>query len=138
VTYADTQVVASGKPLWTYMRSALQNGVMPLPPVPIDPGDRDALIRWLDAGAPARTASDLCTVPVDPGEGGVGAAESGALDSPDPGEGAVESGITLDARAPDAPDVGSFLDSSADEGPGDAGTDTLDTCSADGASLPCN
>jgi hypothetical protein len=71
VTYQDTQVVLSGNPLWVHMRNAVDNGIMPLPPVMIDPAARDALLRWLYAGAPARTASDVCSDPnVDP-DGGV-------------------------------------------------------------------
>jgi hypothetical protein len=137
VTYADTQVVASGKPLWTYMRTALQNGVMPLPPVQIDPVDRDILIRWVDAGAPPRQASDMCVgSTVDPGEGGVDA-EAGALDSPDHGDGTAESG-TFDVGAPDALDDGGSLDSPADAGATEAASNPPDACSSDDAGLPCN
>ena len=136
VTYADTQVVASGKPLWSYMIVALQNGVMPLPPVQIAPADRDTLIRWLDAGAPPRSASDMCARPaVDLGEGGIDA-ESGAPDSPDDGNGGVESGA-LDARAPDALDDGRSSDSFADDAATEAGSD-IDACTPDDAGAPCN
>jgi hypothetical protein len=136
VTYADTQAVASGKPLWSYMIVALQNGVMPLPPVQIAPADRDTLIRWLDAGAPPRSASDMCARPaVDLGDGGIDA-EGGAPDSPDDGNAAVESG-TLDARAPDALDDGRSSDSFADDGATDAGSE-IDACPADDAGPPCN
>jgi hypothetical protein len=136
VTYADTQVVASGKPLWSYMMVALQNGVMPLPPVQIAPADRDTLIRWLDAGAPPRSSSDMCARPaVDLGEGGVDA-EGGALDSPDDGIGVVESG-TLDVRAPDALDDGRSSDSFAEDTATEAGSDA-EACTPDDAGAPCN
>lgn len=64
VTYDDTHNVQGGKPIWQYMLNVVENGIMPLPPVQIAAGDRDTLLRWLDAGAPARTAYDTCSVVV--------------------------------------------------------------------------
>jgi hypothetical protein len=62
VTYDDTHVVQGGKAIWQYMLNVVENGIMPLPPVEITAGDRDTLLQWLNAGAPARTASDTCSV----------------------------------------------------------------------------
>ena len=67
------------------MRTALEAGVMPLPPVTIGQSDATALLRWLNAGAPPRTAADVCAAPtVDPAEAGADAADGGAtLESSD-------------------------------------------------------
>ena len=58
VTYADTQTVSNGQPVWQYMRTVVASGAMPLPPVQITAADRDTLTRWLNSGAPARTVTD--------------------------------------------------------------------------------
>jgi len=60
VTYDDTQRDVSGKPLWTYMKSALEAGRMPAPPVELAPADRDTLIAWLGDGAPPRPEGTTC------------------------------------------------------------------------------
>jgi hypothetical protein len=148
VTYEDTQVIASGQPIWTYMRTALQDGVMPLPPVEIDSADRDTLIRWLDAGAPARTASDQCSLPeVAPPDGGI-VAESDAPDSSDgseDGDAGSGDGCTLDAL--DKPDVAAdaarlvdadgALPTSADPADGDADGGSLGACALDESGARC-
>ena len=116
VTYADTQAtINGGKPIWQYMLSVVQNGVMPLPPVQIDPGDRDTLLRWLQSGAPARAAGDMCTtILIDPDAGAT--LDAGATDEPE-------------ASADDAGE-GSAAETSAD-------TDAAPTCS-DAAAMPAD
>jgi uncharacterized membrane protein len=51
VTYADTQLDVEGKPLWTYMQSAIEEGRMPLPPYELTDAERDTLLGWLRGGA---------------------------------------------------------------------------------------
>ncbi len=112
VTYDDTHAMASGEPLWHYMRIVVQSGVMPLPPVQLAAAERDTLLRWLNAGAPARTASDTCVPSMDSGEAGV---EEGTVVSDsglDEANAEAES-ATLDSGAPDA---SSDADASADAG----------------------
>jgi hypothetical protein len=83
-------------PIWTYMRTVLESGAMPLPPVKIDPADRETLIRWLDAGAPALLASSLCEPVVD-SDGG-NDTEAGPLSSADDaGSGAGDAGEEMAA-----------------------------------------
>jgi hypothetical protein len=108
VTYDDTHVVnaiTNGKPIWHYMLSAVQSGLMPLTPVQINAGDRDALLAWLNAGAPARTPTDMCSVvSADPGDAGFGAdSDAAATDSPDA---ALEADAGPDSCGCDASDNG--------------------------------
>jgi hypothetical protein len=106
VTYQDTHVVLSGNPTWVHMRNAIENGIMPLPPVQIDPASRDALLRWLYAGAPARTASDLCSDPnVDPDGGASGDGAVGADDASLGMEASQADGAAVEA-AKDGADAG--------------------------------
>ena len=114
VSYDDTQVVMSGKPVWMYMRTVLQTGVMPLPPVTIAPSDLATLLHWLDDGAPPRSATDVCsTVLVDPPDAGTDAAEAEA-DTADAGAGTVDAGA--DADTPEGDDGGAL---GPDDGVGD-------------------
>lgn len=60
VTYADTQTNVSGRPLWSYMLAALQNNRMPLPPATLSSDQHDALMAWLQAGAPPAESGEEC------------------------------------------------------------------------------
>jgi hypothetical protein len=144
VTYADTQVLVGGRPIWTYMRAVLENGAMPLPPVKIDPADRDTLIRWLDAGAPAGFASSACSPDVDSAAGSE--TEAGPLSSPgDEGAAARDAGAETSASersAPDAPskdavDAGEEMAvaETLDAGPAVA-SDVIDTCCTNDGGAP--
>jgi hypothetical protein len=118
VTYADTQVISTGEPLWHYMRIVVENGVMPLPPVTISAADRDTLTAWLEAGAPARGPTDSCD-DGDTGEAGTEAADpTGDEVSDDPGD------ASLGADAPDGGN-GTVADDGASE------ADTVQTSSSD-------
>jgi hypothetical protein len=78
VTFADTHASNGGKPIWQYMETAVANGVMPLPPVDIEPADRDTLLRWLQAGATARAPGETCPdETVDPAADAGGASDAG-------------------------------------------------------------
>jgi hypothetical protein len=142
VTYADTQVLVGGRPIWAYMRTVLENGAMPLPPVKIDPADRDALIRWLDAGAPASFASSGCAPAVD--SGGGNDTEAGQLSSASDG-GAGDAGAASSASegsAPDAPrsdavDAGEEMAvaETPDADPA-VGSDVIETCCTNDGSAP--
>jgi hypothetical protein len=129
LTYADTQVVISNKPIWGYMRMVLMQGIMPLPPVQIGPTDKAILLRWLNAGAPQSLASDVCSrvdaggldgVPdaLDDGEvdGAANDALSGGDQGGDPQSPNSDGAPSGDAPANDAPD--------ADANPDAAGADT--------------
>jgi hypothetical protein len=119
VTYADTHAIdgPSGKPIWSFMFDAVSKNVMPLPPVMISPGDRQVLLDWLSAGAPAAQASDSCTAleladaAVD-GDASDGSRPLDAADPPDatqPEAGAAECGGGADAQSVDAsPEAASF------------------------------
>jgi hypothetical protein len=98
-------------PIWTYMRVVLQKGTMPLPPVKIDPADRDTLLRWLDAGAPTTGGPGLCASAVDSGDGNdvAGGEASSAND-----------GLTVPNEAGTAP---SSSDAGAAGVPNDEGVD---------------
>jgi uncharacterized membrane protein len=67
VTYADTQVDVEGKPLWTYMQTAVEEGRMPLPPYALTADERSMLLEWLRGGAMSAAAGDLCSAPPDGG-----------------------------------------------------------------------
>lgn len=60
VTYANTQAMISGKPVYEYMRAALESGRMPLDPITIAPRDREVLLAWLRADAPPRRSGEGC------------------------------------------------------------------------------
>ncbi len=60
VTYVDTQVVVNGRPIASYMLAALEIGRMPMPPVQLDPADRETLVRWLRDGAPPKPSGLRC------------------------------------------------------------------------------
>jgi hypothetical protein len=106
VTYDDTHVVnaiTNGRPIWQYMLSAVQSGLMPLTPVQIAAADRDALLSWLDAGAPARTANDTCSVvSVDPLEAGLDADAAVTDSAGDPSDAASEADAGTDPCGCDA------------------------------------
>ncbi|HEV3189657.1 MAG TPA: hypothetical protein VGY54_04125, partial [Polyangiaceae bacterium] len=99
VTYADTQALIGGMPIWTYMRSVLENGAMPLPPVKIDPADRDILLRWLGEGAPTSLASGPCLPIVD--SNGGNETEGGPLSAANDGD-TAESDAAVVTSSPDA------------------------------------
>jgi hypothetical protein len=113
VSYHDTQVVLSGNPIWVHMRNAVENGIMPLPPVTIDPASRDTLLRWLDAGAPARTASDVCSDPNADPDSGVDADSAAVSDDANPsteasdgaGDAVIEGAVSGDGGAVEGGDV---------------------------------
>ena len=128
VTYDDTQVIASGMPIWTYMRTAVENRVMPLPPVQIDPVDRDTLISWLESGAPASLPSDRCSDPTADSDGATEGEAPDSSDSPDAGDGGLE---TCTGDAFDADETGDAFDSPADQTPLDAGGGSLEACAPD-------
>lgn len=95
LTYADTQAVVSGKPIWGYMQKVLVGRMMPLPPVQIEPADRAVLLGWLEAGAPPRLASDVCSVAGagdDAADGPPDAVGDAACDGPDDARGAEDGG----------------------------------------------
>ncbi len=144
VTYADTQVLVGGRPIWAYMRTVLETGAMPLPPVKIDPADRDTLIRWLDAGAPTSLASGGCAPAID--SGGGDDTEAGPLSSASDGAAAASDGGTAtsasegsapDARSSDAVDAGEdmALAETLDADPAVA-SDAIDTCCTNDGSAP--
>ncbi len=123
VTYDDTQVVASGEPLWHYMRIVVQSGVMPLPPVQISATDRQTLSKWLNAGAPAATAGDTCTPLVDAADGGVeqDAAPGSAGDEPmDEAASPSVDDTPADFDAADALDAADAADALQTDGPSGA------------------
>ena len=144
VTYADTQVLVGGKPVWTYMRVVVESGAMPLPPVKIDPADRDTLIRWLDAGAPTSFGPSACAPAVD--SGGANDTEAGPLSSAsDGGAGAGDAGAVMSASegsAPDAPDkdaVDAGEDAAVATTPDPdaaAASDAIDTCCTSDGNAP--
>lgn len=133
VTYDDTQVVASGKPIWRYMLTALQNGLMPLPPVQIALADRDALIRWLNAGAPPRVTTNDCSEQ-DAGSDAAGDSPDSPAADADDEDASGDAGTldALDALEGDAPPR-----SSDNETESDAGIASLDACTLDDGSTPC-
>jgi hypothetical protein len=108
VTYADTQAIdgPSGRPIWSFMVTAVSSGTMPLAPVKLAPTDRAMLLDWLNAGAPPAQPSDSCSAPnVDPVEGGADP-EAAPLDSStgdDPTE-LVDSGVPVEG-SPSADDA---------------------------------
>lgn len=137
VTYQDTQVPSNGVPLWKFMRAVVQSGAMPLPPVQMDTSQRDLLLAWFDAGAPSRSATDMCSEPLvdnpDAGSDANGVSNDAGGDEADAsaatsdgGGNAPESG-TLDGGAlqSDAPDGGDAVDC------GD-----IDACATDGDDAP--
>jgi hypothetical protein len=104
VTYDDTQVIASGEPLWKYMRIALQSGAMPLPPVQIDAAERDQLLAWFEAGAPPRSAADLCSdTSTDDAEAGADIDGGALYPSSDEGGPDTDGADAGDAVTNDAP-----------------------------------
>lgn len=60
VTYGDVLGTLDGRPMAHWMEMAVSEGDMPLPPVELANADRDTLLTWLRAGAPARGAGDSC------------------------------------------------------------------------------
>jgi hypothetical protein len=139
VTYEDTQVVSGGKPIWSYMRTALQTGIMPLPPVQIDSADLDTLMLWLDAGAPASKTSDTCSGPaVGPPEGGIDAESDPPNSSAGDADGDARSDDACSEETLDSLDADGALRSSADEADGDAGRASLDGCALDDGGTGCD
>jgi hypothetical protein len=136
VTYEDTQALASGVPLWKFMRAVVQSGAMPLPPVQIDPAQRDLLLAWFDAGAPARSASDMCSdMPVDSSDSGDDASNvstDGGADGGDAGSDTSDGGG--DAPGSSTPEGGA-VDGGAPESDAPADSDAaecadIDACTA--------
>jgi cytochrome c5 len=74
VTYADTQRVIGGQPLWRHMRSHVLEGEQPAMPPPSYPqlsqDEKNALSAWFNAGAPSST--EHCHGGTDAGSGGIG------------------------------------------------------------------
>jgi hypothetical protein len=137
-------VLVGGKPVWTYMRAVLESGAMPLPPVKIDPADRDTLIRWLDAGAPTSFVPSACAPAVD--SGGGNDTEAGPLSSAsDGGAGAGDAGAVTfasEGSAPDAPgtdavDAGEEAAVAMTPDPDAAGaSDAIETCCTSDGGAP--
>lgn len=122
VTYADTQVLMGGKPLWMDMRTVVESGLMPLSPVQIGVTERESLLAWLRDGAPPRTASDVCSVFVHPTDANVDAGV-------DPDAGGPDSLDNPDAEAETA------VDSAGADPDGDASGDTDTDGQAEAVSL---
>jgi hypothetical protein len=129
VTYEDTQVPASGEPLWKYMRAVVLSGAMPLPPVQISPAQRDVLLAWFDAGAPPRSASDTCS---DPSSNGADAdTDADDASSGDDSDGGLNSREGGDAPDMDASDSDALnVDAAGDSGDGSE-CDNSDVCATD-------
>ncbi|MDP9035334.1 MAG: hypothetical protein M3O50_11045 [Myxococcota bacterium] len=123
MTYDDTHAVASGEPLWHYMRIVVKSGVMPLPPVQLGAEDRDTLLRWFEAGAPARAAGDTCAPSVASIEGGADERTQVADSGSDDANAEAES-ATADAGAPDG----------SAQADASTGTEGLDASQTDGSS----
>jgi hypothetical protein len=60
VTYGDVQATLDGRPIAYWMEQAVTGSDMPLPPVELPDRDRDMLLQWLRAGAPAAGPFDSC------------------------------------------------------------------------------
>src|SRR5579859_3377724 len=119
VTYEDTQASFRGQTIAFQMLYVLQNGKMPLPPVTIEPADRDTLIRWLQAGAPTRPAPQNCPPVMVPMFEAGHAGDDAAADAPD--DPAMTVDATADAdldsgtpEAADPPDTGRESESAAE------------------------
>ena len=50
VTYEDTQRLYRGDPVWKLMGRDVKSGRMPLAIVTLDQNERDAVVRWSEAG----------------------------------------------------------------------------------------
>jgi len=148
VTYADTQALLDGMPIWTYMRTVVESGMMPLAPVKIDPADRETLAGWLDAGAPPLLASSLCEQAVDSGGGNDTDTDAGpgSLES-DGGSGAGDAATvppSSDAIAPDAPsndavDAGGEMAAAmTPDADAAAASDAPETCCSNDGSAPAD
>lgn len=61
ITYADTQAVYMGQPVWKRMNNALQTGMMPMSPVTITDEEKATLLQWLGKGAPPAADGGACT-----------------------------------------------------------------------------
>jgi hypothetical protein len=75
VTYNDVHQTLDNRPIAYWMEAAASAGEMPLPPVTIANHDRDTLLKWLRAGAPARGPQDSCDAGTPPIEEEDAAAE---------------------------------------------------------------
>jgi hypothetical protein len=127
------------------MRTVVENGAMPLPPVKIDPADRDTLIRWLDAGAPTSVVPSACA-PVVESDGGNDTEEAGPLlSASDAGAGGGDAGTGTSASEGSAPDAPGNDAADASEATAVAMTpdedaavasDAIETCCASDASAP--
>ncbi|MDP9000894.1 MAG: hypothetical protein M3O46_12365 [Myxococcota bacterium] len=122
--------MTSGKPIWRYMLTAMQNGIMPLPPVQIASADRDTLIRWLNAGAPPRATTGDCAEQ-DAGTDAAGDDPDSPAADADDEDASGDAGI-LDALGGEAP-----LRSSDNETESDAGNASLDACTPYDGTTPC-
>ena len=60
VTYGDVHATLDGQPIAYWMEQYVTARDMPLPPVEIADGDRETLLTWLRAGAPAAGPFDTC------------------------------------------------------------------------------
>ncbi len=67
ITYGDVQAALDGRPVAYWMEASVREGAMPLPPVELASDDRETLLAWLAAGAPARGPGDVCEPPADTG-----------------------------------------------------------------------
>jgi hypothetical protein len=135
VTYENTQANFKGQPISDQMLYVLQNGKMPLPPVTIEPADKDTLIRWLMAGSPSRPAGGICPPAVVTAEAGIDPddAAADAANTDGDADRDCEAGVSpVDASDPEAP-TGDFEDSAAIEA-SDAGRD-IDTSSGEGGAM---
>jgi len=129
-TYADTHAIdgPSGKAIWTFMLDALTRKVMPLPPVTISAADRQVLLDWLSAGAPAAGPSDSCTAP-GMADGGIdGAASDGGrgADSVDPPDASALDSGGWECGAEVGAHDSSYADDAAPEAPGLDGSNGVD------------
>ncbi|HMJ10254.1 MAG TPA: hypothetical protein VK524_02555 [Polyangiaceae bacterium] len=65
ITYADTQAMRNGQPVWRLMQTRVGNGTMP-PNTTLTPAEKTTMQNWFNANAPAGT--QVCQGgPVDPG-----------------------------------------------------------------------
>jgi hypothetical protein len=127
VTYADTQAIFNGAPIWVNMRIAVDAGIMPLSPVQISSDARDRLLLWLNAGATARTADDVCTLPPSEIEGDDGGLDPNADAATGDCGDADAVGVDGDDTSDTAPDVADAAADSADAGAADGdGADGTD------------
>ena len=125
VTYADTQVIQGGAPIWRSMRTVVETGAMPLSPVQMADTDRQALAQWLDDGALPAAADDSCDAVFNDAGGGVEPFDG--ADSEAAGDDALALADSADEMVGLAADDGATAGEAAADSPydSDGGTPTL-------------